>query len=106
MGAFLADKRLKSGRIESSEAQELWAESGKIRSYLQDELKGLRTRLAELEDENQQLRTELAGLRIENAELRLRNETITNKATQLAAQVEALERHAQRETDKSDTGGA
>lgn len=50
-GAYLAAAKRFSGRIESSDAAQLWEESRSIRAYLNEEITGLKTRIAGLERE-------------------------------------------------------
>jgi len=63
LGIWLIARRAKSGRIDTSEAATLWAESQAIRTELREEL-------AELRRENENLRRENADLKMEVAAIR------------------------------------
>ncbi len=84
IGAIIADRRLHSGNIDTTEAKELWDEGRKMREDLRTEVKALRDEVATLKAEVIHLRGELAAasrvqsemvaLRVENQELRARLE--------------------------------
>lgn len=59
LGAYLVAARRFSGRIESSDAKELWAESRSIRDWSQGRIASLEARVATLEAENRDLRAQL-----------------------------------------------
>ena len=66
VGAYLMAARKMSGKIQTSEAVDLWAESKAIREWSQQEIQDLRAalkdclaRISVLEEENKQLRARL-----------------------------------------------
>lgn len=68
LGAYLVAARQFSGKIETTEARELWEESRSIRDWsqqrievLHETVERLERRLRELEDENSDLRRRLAA---------------------------------------------
>lgn len=65
LAAYLVAKRQFSGKIETSDAKELWAESRAIREWSS-------RRVTELEDRNSALERRIAHLEDENAELHRR----------------------------------
>jgi predicted nuclease with TOPRIM domain len=68
--AWLIARRTSSGRVDTTEAATLWAESKQMRSELRDEITVLRAGLAEMQSELAALRTETAECRAESASLR------------------------------------
>lgn len=67
--AYLAAARRFSGKIASSDASELWAESKSIREHLHEEIAALKRRVAGLEQDNRNLATRLETCRRRVAEL-------------------------------------
>jgi predicted nuclease with TOPRIM domain len=59
VGTYLTVRRQRSGRIQTTEAADLWSESTKLRQELRAELEGLRERVRELEVENTELRVQI-----------------------------------------------
>jgi hypothetical protein len=57
--AYLVAARRFSGKIETTEAADLWRESRDIRKWSRDRIEQLEHRIAHLEDENKELRTRL-----------------------------------------------
>lgn len=76
---YLSVRLGKSGRINSSEADDLWKESGAIRRELREQVRALEARCAENEEE-------IIRLRAENAELK--HELLTVRAENAALSVE------------------
>jgi chromosome segregation ATPase len=88
--AYLLSARRLSGKITTSDATSLWAESGKLRLEYKTEMEDLRLivtrlreRVSELEDKNEvlhlengELRLEITRLRSENRMLKLRIEEL------------------------------
>jgi chromosome segregation ATPase len=75
---YFGTVRKLSGKIGTSDASDLWAESKDQRNYLDKQLERandrilrMEERMAHLEEKNFELRNENATLRIENAELKL-----------------------------------
>lgn len=64
-GTFLIARRTTSGRIGTSDAASLWAESQAMRRELREEVIALRADNAALRQEVARLRDEVAGLRRE-----------------------------------------
>jgi len=87
VGAYLADRRARSGHIESSEAKDLWAESAHLRQELRAEIDKLRAELGDVRVENTKLRAEVAALKVENSQLRRDNEKLTAQIAELTAQM-------------------
>lgn len=67
---YLVARRSRSGRVETSEAASLWAESQAIRGELRTRVVALEDRVEELTSANETLRGENHALRLELAELR------------------------------------
>ena len=65
LGAYLIAARRFSGRIESSDAKDLWAESRSIRDWSQGRIASLEARVAHLEEENRALRAQIATGRVQ-----------------------------------------
>ena len=87
-GAYIIAKRQRSGRIDTTEAETLWAESQAMRTEL-------RNRAETLEAEVIALRAELAAQRIESAAMReemvaLRQEGIVLRAESVALREEMV----------------
>jgi hypothetical protein len=61
---FVLTRRRSSGRIDTSEAADLWAASEAIRRDLTEEIKGLRAEVAALRAENVKLNGEVRSLRL------------------------------------------
>lgn len=59
--AYIVAARRFSGKIETTEAKELWEESKAIRDWSQRRIEALENRVLALEEENRQLRSELNG---------------------------------------------
>lgn len=70
--AFLIIKTKSSGRINTTEASDLWKESKSIREELRDEIMELQREINQLRIENQTMEAEINGLKMEN--LVLKNE--------------------------------
>lgn len=62
LGAYLVAARRFSGRIESSDAKELWEESRSIRDWSQDRIKELTREVAQLREELRVARGRIAEL--------------------------------------------
>jgi hypothetical protein len=67
---FAAVRRQRSGQVSSSEATDLWRESGEIRRELRGEIAAVNERVRVLTIENEQLRRDMHALRAENETLR------------------------------------
>lgn len=83
--------RAKSGRIKSTEADDLWEESSNIRRFLREEVSGLKTELVEMREENALLRQEVLTLRTENSELKTEVLKYRQENAALTAKVNRLE---------------
>lgn len=70
LGAYLIAKRQFSGRIETSDAKELWAESRAIREWSQQRIDTLNDVVARLEERERLLEGRVRLLETENDELR------------------------------------
>lgn len=62
LGAYLVAARRFSGRIESSDAKELWEESRSIRDWSQDRIRELTREVAQLREELRVARGRIAEL--------------------------------------------
>lgn len=62
LGAYLLAARRFSGKIASSDATDLWAESRSIREWSQNQLDQLTARVRVVENENTALREQVANL--------------------------------------------
>lgn len=62
LGAYLVAARRFSGKIASSDATDLWAESRSIREWSQNQLDQLTARVRVVENENTALREQVANL--------------------------------------------
>lgn len=80
---YFSMRRAKSGRINSSEADVLWSESGAIRRELREQIQQLEVHLAKNE-------AEIAALRAENAELKHEVLTLRSENAGLKVQIEKL----------------
>jgi predicted RNase H-like nuclease (RuvC/YqgF family) len=67
---YAAVRRQRSGHVSSSEAADLWRESGEIRRELRTEINQVYERVRGLTAENEELRREVSVLRTENETLR------------------------------------
>jgi len=56
--SYLVAARRFSGKIETTEARDLWSESKAIRDWSRKRIEALEKRVQELEDENEKLRRE------------------------------------------------
>lgn len=65
LGAYLVAARRFSGKIASSDATDLWAESRSIREWSQKQLDQLAIRIRTVEEENTQLRATVHSLTTE-----------------------------------------
>lgn len=61
VGAYLIAARRFSGKIETTEARDLWAESASIREWSRRRIEALEAENARLRQEMRQLRAELRG---------------------------------------------
>lgn len=59
--SYLIAARRFSGKIETTEARDLWAESKSIRDWSRKRIESLEERVLDLEKENRNLRAELRG---------------------------------------------
>lgn len=59
LGAYLVARRQFSGRVETSDAKALWAESKAIREWSSGRIAALEGRIEHLEEENADLRAQL-----------------------------------------------
>lgn len=90
LGAYLAAVRKTSGKIGSSDAEQLWKESSDIRRWstervkeLNDHVDQLERRLAEIEKANGQLAEDNRRLTRENYELNIANRELVTQNTSL-----------------------
>jgi len=91
---YLAVRRAKSGRINSSEADVLWEESTAIRRELREQVQQLQheiaqsnARIGELRTENAELKRELLTLRAENADLLVQVDQLKSENVDLRSRV-------------------
>lgn len=94
LGTFLAVKRAKSGKIETTEAAELWKESTAMRGELRQEVVSLQGEVRVLKDENQELKVENGAWRRRNGALEIAaedrrevEETLRNRIRELEGKV-------------------
>jgi hypothetical protein len=59
--SYIIAARRFSGKIETTEAKDLWAESKAIRDWSRERIDALEARIVALEVENRELRTQLRG---------------------------------------------
>ena len=83
LGAYFAIARKLSGKIATSEAGQLWAESSAMRQQFADENKLLRARIDALEERADLLGTDNRALRIKNTELEDRIDACELENTEL-----------------------
>lgn len=74
-GSVVIARRAKSGKIDTTEATELWQAATEIRQELRAEVAALRADVKDLKDENRALKTESARVKAENTNLRDRLDT-------------------------------
>lgn len=70
IATYAAVRRQRSGHVSSSEASDLWKESGEIRRELRADIAALSERVRGLTLENEQLRREVHSIRVQNEGLR------------------------------------
>jgi hypothetical protein len=80
LGAYLLAARRFSGRIETSDAKDLWAESRAIRDW------GT-ARIESLNDQVGRLEKRVATLEVLNESLELKNRALTRQVVELGGQV-------------------
>lgn len=83
LGAYLVAARQFSGRIESSDAKELWAESRSIRDWSQERITTLNQQVVRLETRIDQLEGGNRELSRENTALARENATLAEKVEHL-----------------------
>jgi chromosome segregation ATPase len=88
--AYLGASRKLSGKIGTSEAADLWAESKNIRDDYRDRLDASNLRFAKCEERIAVLESEKNGLVSENFELRARIDTLERENANLRTHVEKL----------------
>jgi chromosome segregation ATPase len=88
--AYLGASRKLSGKIGTSEAADLWAESSRIRDDYRDRLDKSNLRQAACEERIAKLETDNTGLVRENYELRIRIDVLERENVSLKEQVERL----------------
>jgi chromosome segregation ATPase len=96
VGTYWSARRKSSGSIATTEAEDLWLESGKMRQDLKDEVLLLRTTAADATRELQDARTETAAARAETALSRA--ETADARREVASLRTEAAD--AKRETER------
>lgn len=64
LATYINSKRQRSGRIQTSEASELWKESSTLRQELFSQVSALRDELTALRDKNVVLQENLAAMRL------------------------------------------
>lgn len=84
LGAYLVAARRFSGRIENSDATDLWEESRAIRTWSKEQIDALSERVRRLEESN-------AGLAEENRDLRGQVRNLTSKLERANARIAELE---------------
>lgn len=86
---FIA-RRAKSGKIETTEAKDLWVEANSMRHELRDQVKALQDEILALKTEGKSCRDEVTKLRAENDEWRQRVDKHEATITDLRDQAEKL----------------
>lgn len=105
LATYVSVRRAKSGRINTTEADVLWKEAGKIRRELADRVRELQAEIerngaeiAELRTENATLKHEVLTLRQENAALNVQVDELKRENKELrqaTADVEGRQRELQ-----------
>lgn len=103
LGTYIAAARRLSGKIDTSEAQSLWAESASIRddyrnriAHAEERQAALEKRVADLEKANTDLRNENLGLRERNLECERSIATLEERCSHLSEENSKLRRTIQR----------
>lgn len=89
---YIAATRKLSGKIETSEAESLWAESAAIRSDYRERIKELEERLDRIEGSNVELKRENDELKIRNRDLGQTCERLRKERDAARAEIEVLKR--------------
>lgn len=89
--AYLAAARRLSGRIDTSEAAQLWQEASNLRSEYKREIEELRGLVGKLRDRVLDLETKNEQLALENGELKLELIKVQKENRRLKARIEELE---------------
>lgn len=92
VGTYLIAARQLSGRIDHSEARELWTESASMREDYRERLASSEKRQADLEARVADCERIANQLRIENMDLRHTNEEQAQKIDSLQRRIDELER--------------
>jgi predicted nucleic acid-binding Zn-ribbon protein len=103
LATYIAAARRLSGKIDTSEAQSLWAESASIRddyrnriAHAEERQAALEKRVADLEKANTDLRNENLKLREQNLECERKIAQLTERCEHLARENDRLRRTIQR----------
>lgn len=109
LAAYAIAKRQRSGKIDSSEAETLWAEGQQMRQELRaetvtlrEEVLALRSEAVAARNESSAMRLELATLREESTETHKAMETLRTECAALHAEIIALRAQMADETASRD----
>ena len=69
-GGYIIAKHRQSGKVDTSDAHDLWEEGKDLRSFLVARIEAQETEVKELKAEVRELKLEVAGLRVELRERR------------------------------------
>lgn len=89
-GVWKGLKRTKSGKIDTTEAADLWKEATAMRSELRDEVQALQSEIKALKEDEAALKAENQTLRQENERWRARVETLETGMTELRSRNDSL----------------
>lgn len=93
IGAYLAAARRFSGKVDTTEATDLWKEAASIRKWSTDRIESLEKRVGDLEQGNSELVRENVRLTKQVREL---NDTISGLRTEIVSLTVELEKERRR----------